>query len=185
MNIFAPNEDPTVSAQVLPDKLIVKMILESAQMLSTAIVEHRPMTVHTKTWKLTYRYAHISPFLAFWCRCQPVYAPAHKNHPCTLWVKIGDANWLWLYEHATAMHDEYRLRYGSNKTHKSLAIIEQLGRWFDWIPAHEQTAFAQAMPDEFKHTTNAHIAYRRYIRTKSYFENGYKKGRDFSHIFND
>lgn len=154
-------------------------------MLSTAMVHFRPMTVHKKTWRLTYRYAHISPFLAFWCRCQPMYAPAHVKHPCTIWVQVGDENWFWLYEHALAIHDEYRRRYGEQKTHKSYPILEQLGRWFDWVPSHEQTPFVQAMPDELKHPKDPHLAYRRYIRTKSYFDGGYKKGRDFSAEFVD
>lgn len=177
MNIFATSSCPTLSAQSLPDKLVVKMPLETAQMLCTVIIHYRPMTVHNKVWQLTYKWAHLSPFLAFWCRCQPIYSPAHQNHPCTKWCREGDENFIWLYEHGIELGAEYTRRYG--KHHKSVAIIEQVGNWVDWVDESPQSQFAQAMPDEFKEAINIHLAYRRYIQTKSYYP-GYNKGRDFS-----
>ena len=38
MNIFAINENPIVAAQEQCDKHVVKMIVESAQMLSTCLL---------------------------------------------------------------------------------------------------------------------------------------------------
>ena len=39
MNLFTTSANPTISAIDLPDKLVVKMILETAQLLSTAHYE--------------------------------------------------------------------------------------------------------------------------------------------------
>lgn len=177
MNIFVISKCPIESGTKLPDKLTVKMILEHAQMLCTTIIHYRPMTVHNKVWKLTYKWAHFSPFLAFWCRCQPIYSPAHQKHPCTLWTMQGDENFIWLYENSIAMGEEYTRRYG--KTHKSIAIIEQVANWIDWVDEKPLTSFAQAMPNEFRQD-NPHEAYTHYLTSKPYFKNGFNKGRDFS-----
>ena len=69
MNIFVLDSDPKVAATMLCDKHVVKMILESAQMLSTV--------AHTN--------GHI-----------PRYRPTHSKHPCTLWAGESKSNWQWL-----------------------------------------------------------------------------------------
>ena len=74
---FSPREG-TPAAQNLPDKLVVKMPLESAQMLSTA---HRVLDGDDIADELG------------------VYKIAHINHPCTIWVRETSQNYLWLYYH--------------------------------------------------------------------------------------
>ncbi len=81
MNIFVVDEDPQLAAIMLCDKHIVKMILESAQMLCTAYGEGAP------------------------------YKQAFKNHPCTKWVRQSQQNFNWLCKHAQAMCAEYERRY--------------------------------------------------------------------------
>ena len=70
MNIFYLDKNPDLSAQLHCDKHVVKMILEYAQMLSTA---HRVLD-----------------------NSQDVYKIAHKNHPCTIWVRENKSNYKWL-----------------------------------------------------------------------------------------
>lgn len=82
MNIFVIDKDPTIAAQSLCDKHVVKMILESAQMLC---VVHGPGA--------------------------PYKAAFHK-HPCTIWAGKSEQNHKWLCEHAKAMCIEYTKRYG-------------------------------------------------------------------------
>ena len=89
MNIFATNKCPVKSAKFLDDKRVVKMVLESAQMLSTAI-NH---------------YKGVGP-----------YKSTHMNHPCNVWVRSSRSNYMWLVGHFKALCDEYKKRY--NKTHK-------------------------------------------------------------------
>jgi hypothetical protein len=85
MNIFVTDRDPIKAAQALDNKRLNKMIIESAQMLSTAM---HVLGVSTPPYKIT-----------------------HKNHPCAVWARTTRGNYLWLYSHYVAMLDEYRLRF--------------------------------------------------------------------------
>lgn len=136
MNIFVLDKDPAMAARMLCDKHVVKMILETAQMLCTAVHANG----HTNT----------------------PYRPTHKKHPCTLWVNESKENWDWLVVHGEEMCLEYTRRYG--KVHKSQAVIEWcknsgLG------PKNSVglTPFKQAMPAIYK-AENPVTAYRNYYR---------------------
>jgi hypothetical protein len=171
MNIFILNEDPVLAANDHCDKHVVKMILESAQMLSTA---------HWIGWKnILSKEFEIenmkSKQLKAWLRekvpndLQPVYAMTHVNHPCTIWARETKENYLWLCRHAKALCEEYTRRY--SRRHKSENIIDWLS---ESLPPHlvqcelGLTTFAQAMPDIYKHE-RAIEAYRAYyINEKSH-----------------
>ena len=130
MNIFVLDRDPVTAARLHLDKHIVKMPLETAQMLSTVNGGH--------PYKVT-----------------------HPKHPCTLWAAKSKANYQWLVELGLALCAEYTYRYG--KVHKCQAIIEQLRTPPDHVPDGDLLSFAQAMPDECKHT-DATEAYKNYYR---------------------
>lgn len=97
MNIFVLSNNPIECAQMHCDRHVVKMILESAQLLCTAIS----------------MYENI----------EGLYKPTHHNHPCSIWVRQSSANFLWLSHLAHALSDEYTFRYG--KTHKSLEVLNR------------------------------------------------------------
>ena len=139
MNIFILHNNPTRAAQMQCDKHVVKMILESCQMLST---------IH---------HLHNSP---------SPYKPTHKNHPCTVWARECRANYVWLVTHALALCKEYTYRYG--KKHKSEDIIaQQLQYPPATLPILRMTPFALAMPEEYK-CNSAVKSYRTYyIRDKA------------------
>ncbi len=132
MNIFVLDSSPTTSAQMQCDKHVVKMILESAQMLCTV--------------------AHANGFDA-------PYKAAFKHHPCTIWVGQTKQNWDWLVEHALALCAEYTERYG--KVHKSQKHIEWCRTLSINLPNTGLTPFAQAMPEQYKNPC-AVTAYRAY-----------------------
>ena len=90
MNIFFLDLDPLKAAQMICDKHVVKMPLESAQMLSTA---HRVLD-------------NIEVLAG-----QPLYKATHKNHPSTKWARDSKENYMWLYEHFIALCNEYKKRY--------------------------------------------------------------------------
>ena len=90
MNIFYVYPDPADAAICLPDKLVVKMPLESAQMLSTA---HRVLNGDD------------------WCDFNGIYKTAHINHPCSIWARESLQNYTWLYYHFYALCQEYTNRY--------------------------------------------------------------------------
>ena len=133
MNIFVVDEDPQVAARQLCDKHVVKMILDSAQMLCTVALEHG--------------YEDVP------------YKKAHPKHPCTLWAGKSAENWQWLITHGLAMAEEYTRRYG--RQHKSEAVIRWCARLPVGFPEKELTPFAQAMPEQYKNEC-AVTAYRAY-----------------------
>ena len=101
MNIFCLDKDPVKAAQMMCDKHIVKMLLESAQLMCTA---HRELDVS----------CNIMPNID-----KMLYKSTHKNHPSAKWVRESAYNYIWLYRHWVAMNDEYKLRYNKKVNHKS------------------------------------------------------------------
>jgi len=97
------------------------------------------------------------------------YKPTHKNHPCTLWVSRSRANALWLIDLTYALNQEAQARYGHDRDHKSLAVLDELVylQAVDDLPDEGLTPFAQAMPEEFKDPDPV-MAYRRYYRSKPF-----------------
>lgn len=138
MNIFYVHTDPIVAARMLCDKHVVKMPLETAQMLCTVAAQH----------------GHDVP-----------YKPTHVHHPCVRWVASDRRAWDWLVEHGLELCAEYTRRYHRRtlKAHASEAVIEQckaLGN--DWLPCLRRAPRpAQAMPVRYKHRS-AVVAYRDY-----------------------
>jgi len=138
MNIFYLDRDPVIAAQMSADKHCIKMILESAQMLSTA---HRVLDGD--------KYADQVG----------LYKMAHKNHPSTIWTRSGLKQYLWLYDHMLALMKEYTFRYG--KHHATERLIGPLAFVPDNIPSMSFTDPPQCMPNECK-GDNTVLAYQKY-----------------------
>ena len=134
MNIFVLDTNPKLCAQYHCDKHVVKMILESAQMLSTA---NRGVGLDEG------------------------YKATHVNHPCNKWLRESLANWYWLRDLTYELHTEWKYRYGhpESKTHKSFDVVCNLS--VPNLPDIEMTDFALAMPDEYK-TNDPVESYRNY-----------------------
>ncbi len=142
MNIFVLDDNPVKAAYMMCDKHVVKMILESNQMLSTVAHTH----------------GHMAP-----------YRSTHANHPCTRWAGESLANWQWLIAHSRALCEEYTRRYG--KIHKSQAVTEWAEALDIVLPDIGLTPFPLAMPDQYK-TADPVESYRRYYAgEKSGFAN--------------
>jgi len=94
MNIFVLDKDPEIAAQMHCDKHVVKMILETAQLLSTAV----RLTGGSYGYKAT-----------------------HKNHPSSIWTRKTKGNFYWLQQLGVSLLTEYTFRY--DKRHKSTPII--------------------------------------------------------------
>lgn len=141
MNVFFLDTDPTTAAQWQCDRHVVKMILESAQLLSTA---HRELDGDE------------------WADEVGLYKSTHKNHPSAVWARQSTRNYRWLYLHFLALCDEYRYRYG--KDHKTWTKLHGvLGEFPDAMSAANWSDPPQCMPDEYKHA-NSVQAYRNYYR---------------------
>ena len=142
MNIFVLDHSPEKAARYHCDQHVVKMILESAQMLCTAAIAHG---------------------------IQAPYRPTHVKHPCTLWIGQSSANWDWLVALAAALNQEYKRRFGHTTDHKSWTVITQLEKPRSF-PQHHLTPFAQAMPEKYRNPADTVAAYRAfYIGEKASF----------------
>lgn len=137
MNIFYLHDSPHVSAQAMTNKHVVKMILESAQLMSTA---HHELD------------GEQAP--------HDIYKTTHKNHPSAVWTRESMQNYMWLWQHFVALSHEYTKRY--NKTHETYRKLEGvLSMPPKNIKNKEFTQPPQAMPDLYK-DVNSVQAYRRY-----------------------
>jgi Pyrimidine dimer DNA glycosylase len=124
MNIFLLDLDPKVSARYLCNEHVCKMIVESAQMLSTA---HRLLSDYT----------------------DGLYKPAHINHPSTIWTRESIDNYRWHYEYFCFMAEEYEERYG--KTHMTYLLLQsRLSLPPERIIKKERTPIPLCMPDKYK-----------------------------------
>lgn len=134
MNIFVLDYDIKKCAQYHNDKHVIKMILESAQMLSTA---NRSVGLDEG------------------------YKTTHANHPCNKWLRESLANWFWLRDLVQELHEEWRFRYNhpETKMHKSFEVVSKLS--VPKLPDVERTPFALCMPETYK-SNDVVESYRKY-----------------------
>ena len=166
MNIFVTDTSPIQSASNLPDKHIVKMPLETCQML--AIIYSDWYYGVGKLYKqdgTPYRTEH----------------GAFRNHPCTQWAAANQYNLAWLILHGVALCDEYHQRY-LPKVHSCYDVLCQAQHiyhdCFDELltdAAAKVTDFTRAMPDNIKSdfTITTITAYQRYLNTKPWVATNY------------
>jgi hypothetical protein len=171
MNIFVLDKDPVLAAQQQCDKHIVKMITESAQMLSTAqrILDGKVVMQPSKSGKRIVK--HWDLFLGSDdLEAELMYFKAvHVNHPCTLWTMESSENYKWHWEHYRALCEEYEYRYGGNgKTHGSARLLYPLRALPRNIPIGPMTPFKLAMGSnpECVVEGNPVESYRRFYITK-------------------
>jgi len=157
MNIFILDSNPTSAAKQMCDKHVVKMIIESGQMLSTA---HRVLD-GDEYYDLSRNGRRIKRWRLADDRENFLYKASFMNHPCTRWTMETKSNYHWHTRHALSLCIEYTARYG--KIHKAQPLIEFLDDTLpENIPDRDvQTPFPQAMPEEYKNKC-AVTAYRAY-----------------------
>lgn len=157
MNIFYLDPDPKICAEMHLDKHVVKMIIEYAQLLSTA---HRVVdgTIRDtigasgrrkKVWSIGDN------------RDSLLYSATHVNHPSARWARDSEENYKWLYQLFCALCDEYTYRYG--KIHLT---DQKMRQPLHFIPKNiAKKPFEapwRAMPDEVKIGDDALASYRNY-----------------------
>ena len=165
MNIFVVDDCPEKSARSLCDKHVVKMILESAQMMSTT---HRVLDGE-EYYDLSKNNRRIKRWKLSDPREETLWKATFVNHPCTRWTMETSENYKWHWLHALTLCCEYTSRY--EKIHSAQNLIENILCGLPRrIPSGELTPFAQAMPDIYKDDHDAVNAYRNYYNgTKTRF----------------
>jgi hypothetical protein len=122
MNLFILDTDPIKAAQLQCDKHVVKMIVESGQMLSTVhrMLDGTETKRPSKSGKTMVKYwEHPEEDME-----NVLYKAVHINHPCTIWSRESIANYIWHYNHFEALCDEYKYRY--NKEHATDTLLRKV-----------------------------------------------------------
>lgn len=117
MNIFVLDTDIETCARYHCDQHAIKMILESVQLLCTALNKKGFVTPYKST---------------------------HAKHPCVLWVEESYDNFLWLQELTLALNREYRYRFEKQQDHKSISVLPKIEAFT--FESKGLTPFPQAMP---------------------------------------
>ena len=170
MNIFYLDMSPRKAAQYHNDKHVVKMILESAQLLSTAhrVLDGKLSKMKTTTGRWKNYYNLHDP------RNSILYSATHVNHPSAVWVRQNRKNYLWLFALFTELCTEYTYRYG--KIHKCEGMREQLAEFPNNLPEGTFTEPTLAMPDDVKIENDAINSYRNYyIKHKTHLASWKKR----------
>ena len=144
MNIFYLDKCPVKAAKYQYNKHVVKMILESAQMLCTShhVLDNRVRDLSDIPYKI-----------------------AHINHPCTIWVRKSSDNYMWLFNHFIALSKEYTKRYGKNHLSYQKCAFP-LAKVPIKMPVEGFTQPPQAMPDEYKDECSIQAYWNYYIGDK-------------------
>jgi hypothetical protein len=169
MNIFYLHHDVVKCAEMHNDKHTVKMILEYAQLLSTAhrVLDGDIVIGKSKTGRKQTRYVLPSDDSI-------LYSATHINHPSSVWVRQSDKNYDWLFGLFQALMTEYTHRYG--KTHATSRLEMHLAKLPKNIPQKPFTEPTPAMPDDVKVPGDSIASYRRYyIQNKPHLANGKKR----------
>lgn len=147
MNIFVLDRNIRKCAQYHNDKHLVKMILETAQLLCSA------------HWSL----GSDAPYKA-----------THKNHPCAIWTRESKSNYIWLCKLGIQLCVEFEYRRG--KKHSTKQVISWCLKNIPKLDDKGLTDFALAMPDEFK-IGNVVECYRSYyLNNKRHLATWNKRG---------
>ena len=161
MNIFVLHENAFTSANMMCDKHIPKMVVETAQMMASALRRHGATDEQMPLTK-----------------SGTPYKGGYAHHPCTVWAGDSVGNFQWLAWHGEALLDEYYNRFG--KVHTCHNAIYHMSAMSSMLPDGDKTPFALAMPDEYRPVDNnwqdlyhaegqvAVNAYRRYYHSKQF-----------------
>lgn len=142
MNIFVTSTCPVQSAKNLDDKRKIKMCLETAQLLATAIRKNGGSA--------TYKATHI-------------------NHPASIWVRKTRANYRWTLRHFAALCREYTRITG--KIHGCQKYLTEFTEGAKVIPKGKLTKFANCAANQskgisYKHIQDITLAYQMYLNDR-------------------
>ncbi len=161
MNIFYLHSDPKVCAEWAVDKHCVKMILESAQLLSTAHrlldgiegVGHSASGRRKKVW--------ILPDIQDYT----LYSATHVNHPCAVWVRESARNYTWLWSYLNEHCKEYTYRYGKIHKVEQSGLLDALNQLPKNIPRLiNRTPVPSCMDAKYIISNDAVTNYRNYYK---------------------
>ena len=158
MNIFFLDNDIKKCAQYHCDKHVVKMILETAQLLSTAhrILDGTETVAVSDTGRKKKKWILPNALENY------IYSATHINHPSAIWCRKTDKNYCWLHQLLLALCKEYTYRYGKIHKCQATGLVASLAKLPKNIPIGEFTPPTPAMPDEYKVSNDVLKSYHNY-----------------------
>jgi len=172
MNIFYLDKNPETSAKYHNDKHTVKMIVEYAQLMSTAhrlldgdmYIEISKANRKIKRWKLNDSRENI------------LYKASHMNHPSNIWVRESTKHYDYILRMFKELLKEYTKRY--KKIHKTSELLPVLNSYPMNLKDNGFIQPPQAMPDYCKNEDSV-LAYRNYYILEKNKFNTYKTEKPF------
>ena len=145
MNIFVLSHCPDESAKWMCDKHVVKMILESVQMLYCAwhvSLEEEATRLGQKEKKGEKVWVHNPP-----CK------KTHVNHPCSVWVRTSPVHYTWLWEHVVSLCKEYTIRFGKIHAYEKRVMddLMRLPPLFFPRPSKSAKLVEEGLPDGWEY----------------------------------
>ena len=127
MNIFLLHENPTICAEMHCDKHVVKMVIEYAQLMSTAhrVLDGDLYEDRTAAGRRIKRWLHPNTQME-----NTLYKASHINHPDGIWTRNSDANYRYLYNLWTRLCEEYTHRYGREHLTETKLVLHILAATF-------------------------------------------------------
>ena len=161
MNIFYLDPNPKKCAQMHCDKHVVKMIIEYAQLMSTAhrILDGEEYIDKTSNGRNIRRWRHPDPLFD-----SSLMKASHINHPSAVWTRWSRENYIWLYRMWFYLLQEYTYRYG--KKHACSKYMDFLYLDPENIASKYFTAPTPAMPDDCKIVGDSLSSYKKYYIDK-------------------
>jgi len=158
MNIFYLHHNPKTCAEMHNNSHCVKMILETAQLLSTAhrVLDGQETTVITEKGRKAKRWILSDD------RNEILYSATHMNHPSAVWCRQNKSNYYWLSLLLKQLCKEYTYRYGKVHKCEQSGLVEKLQWTPNNIPIGEFTEPTPAMPDIYKVVNDSITSYRNY-----------------------
>lgn len=163
MNIFYLDTNPQICAEMHVDKHVVKMIIEYAQLMSTAhrVLDGKQYTDLTANGRRIQRWRMDDPVME-----STLYKASHVNHPSAIWCRENKENYVWLYRMWFYLLQEYTYRYG--KQHECAKLRAALYLAPENISDGEFFPPTPAMPPELKIVSDNPVPGRKYDVLKSY-----------------
>lgn len=144
MNIFCTSEDPVQSALWLDDKRVNKMILETTQLMSTAVRMCSKEELPPNIYKIT-----------------------HSQHPVSIWARVSIENFDWLFQHAKALATILKK---NGTVHSSIITICLVNEYRDCLPKRPRTPFCNCARNLLLGLDYTHMpvqeAYRAYLNAR-------------------
>lgn len=174
VNVFYLDHDPELAARAHCDRHVLKMVIETAQLLSAVWHTVAPDALESTIGStdpafplhpLTAQLEAKVPFgQVFFIGNQLIYAPTHLNHPAVEWARESRGCYDWLWRLGAALADEYTFRY--RKLHATRHVLRTLERPPPGLPAGEHSEPPLVMPEEFFVTASGYAdavdSYRKY-----------------------